>query len=57
MGVLLTVASVGYEANSLRVLLPLDWATAVRSLVLLPAFVAELSLMLWLLIKGARPVA
>jgi hypothetical protein len=57
VGVLLIVASVGYVANSLRVLLLLDWAAPVRSLVLLPAFIAELSLMLWLLIKGARPVA
>jgi len=57
VGVLLMVASVGYVANSIRVLLLLDWTTPVRSLVLLPAFVAELSLMLWLLIKGTQPVS
>ena len=57
VGIMLVVASVGYVANSLRVLLMLDWAAPVRALVLLPAFVAELSLCLWLLVKGVRPVS
>jgi hypothetical protein len=56
IGMLLMVAAVGYVANSLRVLLVLDWASPVRAVVLLPAFVAEVSLMLWLLVKGVRPV-
>jgi hypothetical protein len=56
VGLLLIAASVGYVANSLRVLLTLDWPAPVRTAVLLPAFVAELSLMLWLLVRGMRPV-
>jgi Domain of unknown function (DUF4386) len=56
VGIMLIVASVGYLVNSFRVLLMLDWVVPVRTLVLLPAFVAELSLGLWLLVKGVRPV-
>jgi Domain of unknown function (DUF4386) len=57
IGMLLMVAAVGYVANSLRVLLVLDWASPLRAVVLLPAFVAEASLCVWLLVKGVRPVA
>jgi hypothetical protein len=56
IGTLLIVASVGYLVNSLRTLLALDWASEVRTLLLLPAFVAEVSLGLWLVVKGVRPV-
>jgi Domain of unknown function (DUF4386) len=56
IGILLIVASAGYVVNSLRVLLALDWASEVRTFLLLPAFVAEVSLGLWLLVKGVRHV-
>jgi Domain of unknown function (DUF4386) len=54
VGILLMVAAVGYVVNSLRVLLVLDWAAPAQAVLLLPAFVAEASLMLWLLVKGVR---
>jgi hypothetical protein len=49
IGVLLLVAGAGYVLNSLLVL---GWARPAQLLFLLPAFPAELSLCLWLLIKG-----
>jgi hypothetical protein len=53
VGTLLLVAGAGYLANSL---LMFGWATRSQPLLLLPAFPAELSLCLWLLFKGVRPV-
>jgi len=55
LGVLLLVAAVGYVADSLARTLLLDYASAetvFAALVFAPAFIAELSFALWLLIKG-----
>jgi hypothetical protein len=52
IGVLLVVAGACYLLNSLLVL---GWAMPSRVALVLPAFPAELSLCLWLLIKGVRP--
>jgi hypothetical protein len=54
LGVLLAVASLCYLANSLAVLIALDYGGAGQALVLLPAAVAELSLCGWL-IRGRLP--
>jgi hypothetical protein len=51
IGVLLMVAGAGYVLNSLLVL---GWETPTQFALLLPAFPAELSLCLWLLIKSPR---
>ncbi len=50
---MLVVAGAGYVVNSL---LMLGWAAPSQPLLLLPTFPAEVSLCLWLLVKGVRPV-
>jgi hypothetical protein len=54
LGVLLAVASVCYLANSVAVLMALDYGGTGQALVLLPAAVAELALCGWL-IRGRLP--
>jgi hypothetical protein len=51
LGVLLATAGAGYVANSLLVLI---FAASGQVLLVLPAFPAELSLCLYLLVKGVR---
>lgn len=51
VGIMLAVAGVGYVTNSLLIL---AWATPIQPLLLLPALPAELTLCLWLLVKGVR---
>jgi len=53
VGIMLVVAGAGYVVNSL---LMLGWAAPSQPLLLLPTFPAEVSLCLWLLVKGVRPV-
>jgi hypothetical protein len=53
VGTLLVVAGVGYVANSLVVM----GGGSTQPLLLLPAFPAELSLCLWLLLRGTRDPA
>lgn len=55
LGRLLQLAGLCYLVNSLALLLKPDWAALLFPAVLLPAFVAELWLALWLLFKGPRP--
>jgi hypothetical protein len=58
LGVLLMVASVGYLTDSFARTLLADYVSyeaVLGMVVLLPAFVAELSFALWLVIKGVRP--
>lgn len=54
LGILMQIAGVSYLTNSFALLLA---PTLVNIAVLVPAFIAELSLALWLLVKGvkARP--
>jgi hypothetical protein len=52
LGVMLCIAGLSYLANSFALLLAPDLAAALFPAILLPAFVAELSLALWLLLKG-----
>ena len=57
LGVLLVLASVGYLVDSFaNVLLPnyTDYESILVVVVFVPAFIAELSLSLWLLIKGVN---
>ncbi len=49
LGLLVQIAGVSYVVNSFLLLVAPDLATIV---LLVPAFVAELSLALWLLVKG-----
>lgn len=52
LGVLLQVAGLCYLANSVALLLAPDLANLLFPWVLLPAFVAELALSLWLIVRG-----
>jgi Domain of unknown function (DUF4386) len=52
LGVLLALAGVSYLVNSFALLLAPALASALFPAVLLPAFVGELALSLWLLVKG-----
>ena len=54
LGVLLQVAGVSYLLNSFALLLAPSFAQAISPGVLVPALVGELSLTLWLLIKGVN---
>ena len=54
LGVLIIIASLCYLINSLSSTLVPDFAKGLFPFILLPAFVAELSLCLWLIIKGVR---
>jgi len=52
LGYLLLAAGACYLVNSFALLLSPDLASALFPLILLPAFVGELSLALWLVLKG-----
>lgn len=54
LGVLLQVAGASYLLNSFAQLLAPSFARSISPGVLIPAFVGELSLTLWLLIKGVN---
>jgi len=57
LGILLILASLGYLIDSFAlVLLPnyLDYETLFALVVFVPAFIAELALCLWLLLKGVK---
>lgn len=51
---MLALAGVSYLVNSLALLLAPAVASALFPAVLLPAFVGELSLALWLIARGVR---
>ena len=57
IGVLLLIGGLCYELNSFGSFLAAPFAKALFPFILLPAFVAELALLVWLLAKGvnARP--
>jgi Domain of unknown function (DUF4386) len=57
LGVLLGVAGIGYLVNSAALLLAPSLASAMFPAVLLPAFVGELALCLWLIVKGVDATA
>ncbi len=52
LGVLLAVAGTGYLVNSFGIFLNVDAVIAYNIFLLLPGFVAELSLTLWLIVMG-----
>ncbi len=52
IGVLMGLAGLSYLVNSFALLLAPAFAAAIFPVVLVPAFVGELSLCLWLIIKG-----
>lgn len=52
LGVMLAIGGLGYLINSFSVLLALDFAPRLFPGILLPGFVAETLLCLWLLVKG-----
>ncbi len=54
IGVLLPIAGVIYVANSFVDLIAPEFAAKIPTLVLLPGFIAELSLCLWLLLRGVN---
>ena len=55
IGVLMQVAGVCYVVNSFALLLAPPLSSWVFPAILLPALVTELSLAVWLLVKGVRP--
>jgi hypothetical protein len=55
LGILLVIASIGYLTGSFTSLLSPEKAAIVSQVIIVPAVVAELSLCLWLLIRGVRP--
>lgn len=55
IGVLMVAAGACYVVNTMALLLSPDLADRIFPAILLPAFVAELSLALWLLARGVRP--
>jgi hypothetical protein len=54
LGVLMTFAGLSYLTNSFSLLLAPTFAARLFPFILLPAFVAEVSLCLWLLVKGVN---
>ena len=54
LGLLYTLAGVGYLANSLAYFLYTPLAAHLFPYVLLPAFIGEVSMSLWLLFKGIK---
>lgn len=52
LGVLMQIAGLCYLTNSFALLLAPDFANRIFPAILLPAFIGELSLCLWLLVKG-----
>jgi hypothetical protein len=57
IGIFLVIASVGYLINSFGNFLFPDYKELFDMIVVLPAVIAELSLCLWLLIKGVKEEA
>ena len=54
LGVLMQIAGVCYLINSFALILSPAFANLLFPLILVPAFIAELSLCLWLLVKGVN---
>ena len=54
LGILIQVAGVAYAVNSLAVFLAPAFEAQIFPLILLPAFIGEMSLCLWLLTKGVN---
>ncbi len=54
LGILMVIASIGYLVNSFSAVLFPGFAVHLFPYILLPAFIAELSLCFWLLIVGQR---
>ena len=54
IGVVYTLAGVGYLINSLAMFLSPHISSYLFPYVLLPAFIGEVSMSLWLLFKGVR---
>jgi hypothetical protein len=54
LGVLLSIAGVSYLLNSFALLLAPVFAAALFPFILVPAFIGETALCLWLLIKGVK---
>ena len=54
LGVLMAIAGLSYLINSFALLLAPSFATAIFPGILMPAFVGELSLTLWLIVKGVN---
>jgi hypothetical protein len=52
LGLLMQLAGLSYLTNSFALLLAPSFATSIFPAILVPAFVGELSLCLWLIIKG-----
>ncbi len=52
IGVLMQIAGLCYLTNSFALLLAPDFASRIFPAVLVPAFVGEASLCLWLIVKG-----
>lgn len=55
LGVLLVLAGVGYVVNTFSLILAPDLAARLFPWILLPAFVGELAMAIWLLWKGGPP--
>jgi hypothetical protein len=55
IGVLMEIAGVCYVVNSFALLLSPPLSSRLFPAILIPAFIAELSLALWLLVKGVNP--
>jgi hypothetical protein len=55
LGVLMVVAGACYVVNTVAMILSPTLSKAVNPAILLPILVAELSLAVWLLVKGIRP--
>jgi hypothetical protein len=54
LGILLSIAGIGYLVNSFTLLLFPAYSDAIFGVVMPPIFLAELSMCLWLLIKGVN---
>ena len=54
LGVLMATAGLSYLVNSFALLLAPSFAAAIFPAVLMPAFVGELALTLWLIVKGVN---
>lgn len=54
LGVLMQLAGLGYLANSFVMLLAPTFGSKIAPAILLPAFIGEMSLCLWLLVKGVN---
>lgn len=54
IGVLIVVAGLSYLTNSFALLLAPSFAASIFPAILMPAFIGELSLCLWLIVKGVN---